>query len=62
MPELMTAEYDSTCMGCGRRVVVGQPIGTHEGLWMHAACARRAANPPEVCTRCWLTKPCECDS
>ena len=57
------ARYPGTCVECGVRFHVGDPIrraDDDEG-WVHASCDTRSPDRDETpCQRCWLTI-CDCD-
>ena len=57
----LPARYPGTCVECGARIHVGDPITSaddDEG-WMHASCDD-PTDDREPCTQCWLTI-CDCD-
>ena len=56
------ARYGGTCQECGEPIVAGELIRHSLGFgYEHERCPEPSPGPP-VCERCWLTKPCECDS
>lgn len=61
----MLAQFDSECALCPTLIERGSIISAHKGEWAHARCtaqqARREANET-VCGKCFIVKPCECDS
>jgi hypothetical protein len=61
-----TAMYKGVCPGCGDAIEPGEEAAYDEGVVVHADCAGRARvrvarKPAEVCTSCWLERPCPCD-
>ena len=57
------ARYPGTCVECGVRFHVGDPIrraDDDEG-WVHTSCDTRSPDRDETpCQRCWLTI-CDCE-
>ena len=55
------ARFPGTCVDCGARFHVGDPItrADDEG-WVHASCADADHPDPEPCAHCWLTI-CDCE-
>lgn len=58
------AQYAGTCGVCDDRIHVGDLITyalddvlTHVDCEAHAQAERKT----EICTKCWLTKPCDCE-
>lgn len=62
-----TARYDTTCSECLGRIREGDLITRTEADdgWMHLECPDDPAvtlrPSEEVCTTCWLVKPCGCE-
>lgn len=59
----ITAKYYGRCAAeCGRPVRPGDEVVFDDGV-MHADCvdALMMPKPAEVCTSCWLEKPCPCE-
>ena len=59
------AQYHGTCGECHEHITPGQEIqSTLAGDYIHADCDAVAVRErkEEVCTKCWLIKPCGCDS
>jgi len=58
------AKYGGYCCLCDERVHVGD-IATYalDDVVVHADCegSARPERKAEVCTQCWLTKPCGCE-
>lgn len=53
------AQYPGTCARCNQRIKPGELI-EHDGPeWSHVQCPE--VRVPEVCGRCHMTKPCDCD-
>lgn len=61
------ARYAGTCPDCLERVRVGDTVRFNDGnRVVHDVCvpelSRLDLKPnEEVCTVCWLVKPCECE-
>ncbi|WP_146244944.1 hypothetical protein [Curtobacterium sp. MCBD17_028] len=63
------AQFDGgTCRDCLAPIVVGDPIVPKvldgKRVWTHETCpAGKWDSRPgvEVCTECWLEKPCACE-
>jgi hypothetical protein len=63
-----TARYHGPCATeCGNPIEPGDRVHYDDhGFLMHVDCtptadAVAARRPVEVCTTCWLTKPCDCE-
>ena len=59
------AQYHGTCGECHEHIAPGQEIQpTLTGDYIHADCDAVTVREQkeEVCTECWLIKPCGCDS
>ena len=58
------AQYHGTCGECGEHISPGEEIqSTLAGEYIHVECEPNTAHRhEEVCTKCFLIKPCECDS
>lgn len=55
------AEWPATCNYCHVTIQVGERARYNpDGLIVHHRHLRQE-QAVEVCDRCWLTKPCECD-
>ena len=56
------ARYPGTCVECGTRFHVGDPITNNDDDdgWVHTSCADPTDDNREPCNRCWLTI-CDCD-
>ncbi|WNT44944.1 hypothetical protein SEA_ABBYDAISY_49 [Arthrobacter phage AbbyDaisy] len=57
------AKYNGTCSECEDRIHVGDIVTYVDDSLMHEDCnaSARPERTAEVCTRCWLTKPCDCE-
>lgn len=56
------AKYGGNCGACGERIHVGDLATYSDDVVVHADCEdSQPERKVEVCTICWLTKPCECD-
>lgn len=65
MESRVKAQFAGVCTDCGGRIHVGDDI-----LWAPESGARHETCPDtpsielrpneEVCTECWLVKPCDC--
>jgi hypothetical protein len=59
------ARYPGVCASCGERIKVGDLIRSTDDGYVHEDCDDPMYLPVtrkvEVCTTCWLEKPCECD-
>ena len=50
------------CENCEEIIKIGDRVQFIEGdTLVHEECTKTPARPAEVCTSCWLTKPCECE-
>lgn len=64
-----TASYPGFCDNCEERILIGD-VCQYEGKGenrdvVHATCPdtmKDIDDQREVCTECWLLKPCECVS
>lgn len=58
------AQYSGLCTECGYQIQVGEMIVRYQdGEYAHDSCNAQSERPPrEVCTECWLEKPCGCES
>lgn len=56
--DFMKPVYEGDCAECGEVVRLQQGVTKTPFGYVHGTCIKR----PEVCTKCFLTKPCECDS
>lgn len=58
-----TARYHSTCSACEGHISPGDTARWLDDEVVHALCDDTAphATPAEVCTDCWMAKPCWCD-
>jgi hypothetical protein len=65
----ITAQFDGgDCRDCLEPIEVGQQIVPKEidgrRVWVHEVCPASGWDPrpgAEVCTECWLEKPCGCE-
>lgn len=60
----LPARYSGVCPECGDRWQPGDLIRADEDRqWKHAVCPDDTDDLAhgEVCDRCWLTKPCDCE-
>lgn len=58
------ARYGGTCGECDGRIIPGEHVTySDDDALIHVACEDSAQpeRPAEVCSTCWLTKPCDCD-
>lgn len=58
------AKYPGVCNDCGEHVSVGELINYVSGSLTHESCGGSSLDlrvNAEVCTECWLVKPCECE-
>lgn len=57
------ARYGGTCGACDERIHVGDLATYAEDVIVHVDCesSARPERKPEVCTQCWMTKPCDCE-
>jgi hypothetical protein len=58
------ARYPGRCAACEERIIPGEHVRySEEDEIIHNRCEESNASerPVDVCTRCWLTKPCDCD-
>lgn len=57
------AKYAGWCTACDDRIHVGDIATYEDDTIVHADCEGSAQpeRKPEVCTQCWLTKPCGCE-
>lgn len=58
------AQYAGTCGACDERIHVGDMVTyTLDDVIAHDDClvCPRPERKAEVCTQCWLTKPCDCE-
>lgn len=53
---VFTAEYSGTCEDCGQELKGMQVTYVGQGNLVHIRCPR-----VEVCQKCFLTKPCDCE-
>lgn len=54
------AEYEGWCPRCMGKIKVSDRVRYVDGDLVHAH--HNHVEPVyEICDRCWLTKPCECD-
>ena len=58
------ARYHGSCGTCGEHICPGDSCEWVDDEIVHALCETPAAptKPAEVCTDCWMTKPCWCDA
>lgn len=57
------AKYGGGCAGCPERIVPGQLVTFVDDELVHVGCEEGVPPErpaPEVCTECWLEKPCGC--
>lgn len=57
------AKFGGKCAGCGERIIPGDEVVYVDDELVHLeheAWALRKSAPVEVCTECWLVKPCAC--
>lgn len=58
------ARYQSVCGECGERIHAGDRATYIDGAIAHDDCESTVVTPTrkaDVCTKCWLTKPCGCE-
>ena len=57
------AKYGGICGECEERIHVGDLAKYGEDFIMHDDCedSVQPERKAEVCTSCWLTKPCDCE-
>lgn len=61
------AMYKGVCGSCGDPIEPGDEVGYSDGQLVHGDCegapvrGRVERKPAEVCTSCWLERPCPCD-
>jgi len=58
------AKYGGWCADCDDRIQVGETITYTEddgAVHMHCGGLNEPARIAEVCGKCWLTKPCDCE-
>jgi len=58
------AKFGGKCTGCGTRIIPGEQVVYVEDELVHLECepwALRKSVPADVCTTCWLEKPCPCE-
>ena len=63
---MFTARYRGRCAGCDEEIEPGQSVAYVDDDLVHAGCgtggyAKPGSKKEEVCTTCWLIKPCECE-
>jgi hypothetical protein len=61
---IFEAKYGGTCDACDERIHVGdQALYSGDDALIHLDCegSARPERKTEVCTQCWLTKPCDCE-
>lgn len=59
------AKYRGHCDECDEPIEVGDTLTYLDDVAVHLHCKEvplRHRRPEEVCTECWLIKPCGCDS
>ena len=64
------AKYEGRCPDCGERIHVGDLVQfSTENRVEHVMCDASAGETDldrdakrEVCQKCWLLKPCECEA
>lgn len=58
------AKYGGQCAACGERIHRGDMATYVSDELVHVDCesSGRAEHPAEVCVKCWLTNPCDCES
>ena len=55
------AKYHGRCDACDERIIPGEHVRySEDDEIVHNRCEDYAA-PVEVCSHCWLTKPCDCE-
>jgi hypothetical protein len=57
------AKYGGICGECEERIHVGDLVTYAEDVIVHVDCedSVKAVRKADVCTKCWLTKPCDCE-
>lgn len=57
------AKFGGRCAGCDDRIKPGQLVVYVNDELVHLDCEELALTPQpaEVCTTCWLEKPCPCE-
>ena len=57
------AKFTGRCSDCGERIQVGDQVTYADDELVHLECdgPDAPARIAEVCGKCWLTKPCECE-
>jgi hypothetical protein len=58
---MFTARYRGRCDNCGEPIEVGDQLRYEGDEVVHVACVEIPLAKREVCTECWLEKPCPCD-
>lgn len=63
----LVAALHGRCNSCGEGIEPGHEIERdQDGEWSHEECIAMGGPMPtwpvEVCTECFIIKPCECDS
>ena len=58
------AKYSGTCDACMERIRIGDLATYAEDNTVHADCedSFQPERQAEVCSTCWLTKPCDCEA
>lgn len=60
-----TACYHGACHACGEHVNPGDQVTWVDDEIVHTDCdtptGRPVPPPAEICTDCWVTKPCWCE-
>lgn len=57
--ESWEARWDGHCFECEQAIHRGQKVTRVDGRVAHLTCP--TDRPVEVCTKCWLVRPCEHD-
>jgi hypothetical protein len=56
------ARFHGICSDCEESITPGEQIvSLGDGEYEHATC-RAPQRPVEICSTCWLTKPCDCEA
>jgi hypothetical protein len=55
------AKYSGTCGRCEGRINVGDQVMYEDDVIVHIFCEETERPAREVCTSCFIEKPCECD-
>lgn len=57
------AKFGGTCAACGERIHVGDIATYVDDALVHVDCgdSARPIREADICTQCWLTKPCDCE-